>query len=66
MRECNGKYLTAFKNEARRDCLFEDIDTEDSPRSVMFPLELLRAVGFADVDVLHKNVCFAALGGVTS
>jgi tRNA (cmo5U34)-methyltransferase len=32
----------------------------------MFQLDLLRHVGFTRVDVLHKNVCFAAFGAVKS
>jgi hypothetical protein len=36
---------------------------EDSPRPLMFQLELPRAVGFSQVDILHKNGCFVAFGG---
>ena len=39
-----------------------DINKEDSPRPVTYQLELLRKVGFIDVDILHKNSCFAAFG----
>jgi tRNA (cmo5U34)-methyltransferase len=27
---------------------------------------LLRQVGFAQIEVLHKNICFAAFGAVKS
>ena len=30
----------------------------------MFQLDLLREVGFSQVDVPHKNACFAAFGAV--
>ena len=30
----------------------------------MFQLDLLRTVGFAQVEVLHKNSCFAAFGAI--
>jgi tRNA (cmo5U34)-methyltransferase len=30
----------------------------------MFQLDLLRSVGFSDVEILHKNSCFAAFGGI--
>ncbi len=30
----------------------------------LFQLDLLRQVGFAQIEVLHKNVCFAAFGAV--
>ena len=40
------------------------VDLEDSPRPVTYQLELLRRVGFADVELLHKSSCFAAFGAV--
>jgi len=30
----------------------------------MFQLDLLSKVGFGDVEVLHKNSCFAAFGAI--
>jgi tRNA (cmo5U34)-methyltransferase len=30
----------------------------------MFQLDLLRQVGFQQVEILHKNSCFAAFGGI--
>jgi len=44
--------------------VFAYVEQEDTPRPLLFQLDLLRAVGIAQVDVLHKNVCFAAFGGV--
>jgi tRNA (cmo5U34)-methyltransferase len=61
-----GKYLANFKDEAYRDHVFAYVAKEDTPRPLVEQLELLRAVGFSQVDVLHKNVCFAAFGGVKS
>jgi tRNA (cmo5U34)-methyltransferase len=40
------------------------VEREDTPRPLVFQLDLLRRVGFTDVDVLHKNGCFAAFGAV--
>jgi tRNA (cmo5U34)-methyltransferase len=40
------------------------VEKEDTPRPLMFQLDVLREVGFGRVEVLHKNVCFAAFGGV--
>ena len=40
------------------------IEKEDTPRSLTYQLEVLRAVGFRTVEVLHKNSCFAAFGAV--
>ena len=58
-----GDYLTKLKNEAYRDQVFAYIAREDSPKPLMYQLDLLRRVGLQDVDVLHKNGGFAAFGG---
>lgn len=59
-----GDYLMSLKDAAYRDKVFEYIDREDSPRAVTYQLDLLRSVGFAQVELLHKNSCFAAFGAV--
>ncbi|MFV0337348.1 MAG: class I SAM-dependent methyltransferase [Chthoniobacterales bacterium] len=59
-----GEYLKQLGGEDYRDKVFSYINEEDSPRPLIFQLDLLRKVGFASVDVLHKNACFAAFGGV--
>jgi tRNA (cmo5U34)-methyltransferase len=59
-----GEYLTELRDEAYRDHVFAYVEREDSARPLVYQLELLRRVGFADVDVLHKNGCFAAFGAV--
>lgn len=64
MREQYGEYLTRLKDEAYRDHVFAYVEKEDTPRSLTSQLDLLRAVGFRHVEVLHKNVCFAAFGAV--
>jgi tRNA (cmo5U34)-methyltransferase len=64
MQERYSDYLTRLKDAAYRDHVLAYIEKEDTPRSLLFQLDLLRQVGFTDVDVLHKNVCFAAFGGV--
>ncbi|WP_316748423.1 methyltransferase domain-containing protein [Pedobacter gandavensis] len=40
------------------------IDHEDTPRSINYQLNLMQKVGFKHVEVLHKNLCFAAFGGI--
>jgi tRNA (cmo5U34)-methyltransferase len=62
MRRRYGEYLTGLKDEAYRDHVFAYVEKEDTPRPLLFQLDLLRQVGFAQVEVLHKNVCFAAFG----
>jgi tRNA (cmo5U34)-methyltransferase len=64
MQEQYGEYLTGLKDEAYRDHVFAYVEKEDTPRSLTFQLDLMREVGFRQVEVLHKNVCFAAFGAV--
>jgi tRNA (cmo5U34)-methyltransferase len=64
MHQRYGEYLTRLKDESYRDHVFAYVEKEDTPRSLMFQLDLLRQVGFDQVDVLHKNICFAAFGAV--
>ena len=59
-----GDYLEQLGGKEYRDKVFAYIDREDSPRPVTYQLELLREVGFKRVELLHKNSCFAAFGGV--
>jgi tRNA (cmo5U34)-methyltransferase len=62
MRQRYGEYLTGLKDEAYRDHVFAYVEKEDTPRPLLFQLDLLRQVGFSQIEVLHKNVCFAAFG----
>jgi tRNA (cmo5U34)-methyltransferase len=42
--------------------VFAYVEKEDTPRPLLFQLDLLRQVGFTQVEILHKNICFAAFG----
>jgi len=64
MRQRYGEYLTQLKDQQYRDHVFAYVEKEDTPRPLMFQLELLRQAGFSQVEVLHKHLCFAAFGGV--
>ncbi|QNN25309.1 class I SAM-dependent methyltransferase [Planctomycetales bacterium ZRK34] len=59
-----GDYLVSLKDAAYRDHVFDYIQQEDTPRPLTFQMELMRSVGFTNIDVLHKNTCFAAFGGI--
>ena len=59
-----GAYLAGLKDEAYRDHVFAYIEKEDTPRSLLYQLDLLREVGFSEVEILHKNGCFAAFGAM--
>lgn len=57
-------YLTGLGGAAYRDHVLSYIEREDTPRPLLYQLELLRSVGFRELDVLHKSSTFAAFGGV--
>jgi len=59
-----GNYLTNLKDAAYRDKVFSYIEEEDTPRPLVYQLDLLREVGFRSVELLHKNSCFAAFGAI--
>lgn len=58
-----GKFLYDVGGEEYKTKVFNYIEKEDSPKPVTYQLDLLRKVGFKQVDILHKNSCFAAFGG---
>src|ERR1700677_4159944 len=64
MQQRYGEYLTRLKNEGYRDHVFAYVEKEDTPRPLLFQFDLMRRVGFMQVEVLHKNLCFAAFGAV--
>jgi tRNA (cmo5U34)-methyltransferase len=64
MWERYGEYLRSLAGEKFKNKVFQYVDKEDSPRPVTYQLDLLRKAGFAHVEVLHKNACFAAFGAI--
>ncbi|RYX85054.1 class I SAM-dependent methyltransferase [bacterium] len=61
-----GDYLVGLKDEKYRDHVYAYIEQEDTPKPLVYQLELLRKVGFNEVEVLNMSTCFAAFGGVKS
>ena len=59
-----GEYLESIGGTDYRQKVFDYIQKEDSPRSVTYQLDLMKRVGFRQVEILHKNMCFAAFGGI--
>jgi tRNA (cmo5U34)-methyltransferase len=57
-------YLTELGGKEYQEKVFAYIDKEDSPRPVTFQLELMKRVGFVKTELLHKNSCYAAFGGI--
>jgi len=64
MWERYGEYLIGLKGETYREQVFAYIEQEDTPRPLMFQIDLLREVGFREVEILHKNSVFAAFGAL--
>ena len=68
MRRRYGAYLAALQGggaagAAYRDKVFAYIAAEDTPTTLIHQLTLMQQVGFAHIDVLHKNPMGAAFGG---
>jgi tRNA (cmo5U34)-methyltransferase len=59
-----GKHLEDFKGKEFRDYALESSSREDSPRPLLYQIELLRKCGFREIDILHKNSVFAAYYGI--
>jgi tRNA (cmo5U34)-methyltransferase len=59
-----GDYLENIGGEDYKLKVFEYVEHEDSPRSLNYQLDLMKRVGFKNVEILHKNICFAAYGGL--
>ncbi len=59
-----GDYLESLRGPEYRDHVLAYVEKEDTPRPLAYQLDLLKAVGFSAVEVLHKHGCFAAFGGV--
>ena len=59
-----GDYLEQVGGREYREKVLAYVDKEDSPRSMTYQLELMNRTGFASVEILHKNLCFGAFGGI--
>jgi tRNA (cmo5U34)-methyltransferase len=64
MWERYGEYLEALKGREYRDHVFAYVEAEDTPRPLAWQLDMLKRAGFSDVEVLHKNACFATFGAI--
>lgn len=59
-----GAYLEGIKGKDYREKVLAYVEKEDSPRSMTYQLELMKKVGFTRTEILHKNMCFGAFGGI--
>ncbi len=55
-----GEYLIDLRDDEYRQTVFDYIEKEDTPKSVLFQLDVCRDVGFRQVELLHLNACFGA------
>ncbi len=59
-----GDYLEGLGGKEYREKVLAYVDKEDSPRSLNFQIDLMKKLGFRNIEILHKNLCFAAFGGM--
>jgi tRNA (cmo5U34)-methyltransferase len=59
-----GDYLEETGGRDYRKKVLDYVAKEDSPRSMNYQLDLMKKVGFSKVEILHKNMCFGAFGGI--
>ncbi len=59
-----GDYLEGLGGKEYRSKVLDYVAKEDSPRSMNYQLDLMKKVGFKSVEILHKNMCFGAFGGI--
>ncbi|MDO6602539.1 class I SAM-dependent methyltransferase [Arenibacter palladensis] len=59
-----GDYLENLGGMDYRKKVLDYVDKEDSPRSMNYQLDLMKKLGFSKVEILHKNMCFGAFGGI--
>lgn len=59
-----GDYLEAIGGKEYRSKVLDYVAKEDSPRSMTYQLALMKKMGFSSVEILHKNMCFGAFGGI--
>ncbi len=59
MRFRYGEYLETVGGPAYRDKVFAYVEEEDTPRPVVWQLDLLKEIGFTARDIVHANSCFS-------
>lgn len=59
-----GDYLESINGKEYRNKVLDYVEKEDSPRSMNYQLDLMKKVGFKQTEIMHKNMCFGAFGGI--
>jgi tRNA (cmo5U34)-methyltransferase len=63
MRQRYADYLAELRGPDFPKLVFDYIEKEDTPRPLLYQVHLLHKAGIKNVEILHKNSCFAAFGG---
>jgi tRNA (cmo5U34)-methyltransferase len=64
MWEKYGNYLENIGKKEYRQKVLDYVEKEDTPRSITYQMDLMRKIGFRDIEILHKNICFGAFFGI--
>jgi tRNA (cmo5U34)-methyltransferase len=64
MWELYKEYLDSALGKEAGQKILDYVEKEDSPRSLNYQMDIMKQVGFRNIEILHKNICFAAFGGV--
>jgi tRNA (cmo5U34)-methyltransferase len=64
MWELYKEYLDKALGKKAGQRILDYVEKEDSPRSINYQMDIMKQVGFRNIEILHKNTCFAAFGGV--
>ena len=59
-----GDYVETLGGVEYRNKVLDYVAKEDSPRSMNYQLDLMKNIGFKKTEILHKNMCFGAFGGI--
>jgi tRNA (cmo5U34)-methyltransferase len=62
--ECYKNYLNKIVGNEHTKKILTYVEKEDSPRSINYQIGLMQKLGFRHIEILHKNVCFAAFAGI--
>jgi tRNA (cmo5U34)-methyltransferase len=63
-KERYAEYLCGLRDQSYQQHVFEYIDRSDTPETLPFLIRTLEESGFQQIDIIHKNIVFAALVAV--
>ncbi|MDR1478076.1 MAG: class I SAM-dependent methyltransferase [Planctomycetaceae bacterium] len=63
-KERYAEYLRDSRDPNYQQHVFENIDRSDTPETLSFLINVLESSGFRQIDIIHKNMVFAAITAV--